>query len=210
MITKPSTTKWAYTDSSTLTCTITRHIMRGGGGVILPRKAANLVFVFSWEHAVFCPWCRERYRKPNWKTKVPDSHKLKDEDITQFVEIMKPEVFTAMFGKWTSQDAAIRNLTALRAEIIMPPLLEKWVLCAREIYIGRLFEWREEFTAVFGKWFHQGAAIRCKQDVRDGFIMPSLLRLAVSTVCFWGMCRWFRSHYGHTCKVLMLWCPSWL
>ncbi|KAK7103315.1 proteasome activator complex subunit 4B-like [Littorina saxatilis] len=68
---------------------------------------------------------RERYRKPNWKTKVPETHTLKDDLITQFVEIMKPEVFTAMFGKCVSQDAAIRNLTALRAEIIMPPLLEK-------------------------------------------------------------------------------------
>ena len=39
IITKPSTTKWAYTDRSTLTCTITRHTMGGGGGP----KTTNLV-----------------------------------------------------------------------------------------------------------------------------------------------------------------------
>ncbi|XP_076463728.1 proteasome activator complex subunit 4B-like [Babylonia areolata] len=69
--------------------------------------------------------CRERYKKPSWVTPVPDSHKLQNEEITQFVETLKPEVFTAMFGKWASQDSAIRNLASLRAEIIVPPLLEK-------------------------------------------------------------------------------------
>ena len=48
IITKPTTTKWAYTDSSTLICSITRHTTERGvggrGGGILPRKATNLVF----------------------------------------------------------------------------------------------------------------------------------------------------------------------
>ena len=45
---KPSTTKWAYTESSTLTYSITKHasvcvcVCVGGG---LPRKATNLVSV---------------------------------------------------------------------------------------------------------------------------------------------------------------------
>lgn len=68
---------------------------------------------------------RERFRKPSWHTPVPESHRLTDADITQFVEILKPAVFTAMFGKGMSQDAAIRNLSLLRPEIIIPPLLEK-------------------------------------------------------------------------------------
>ena len=42
VITKPSTTKWAYTDSSTLTYAVTRHTMGG----ILPGKATNLGFLF--------------------------------------------------------------------------------------------------------------------------------------------------------------------
>ena len=43
IITKPSTTKWAYTDSSTLS-TISLGTQRGGGGGILLGKVTNLVF----------------------------------------------------------------------------------------------------------------------------------------------------------------------
>ena len=46
IITKPNTTKWAYTDSSTLTYTITSHTMGG----ILWRKATNLVKNLSLIH----------------------------------------------------------------------------------------------------------------------------------------------------------------
>ena len=46
MITKPSTTKWAYTDSSTLTCTITRHIMRGEGGLFCHARQQTLFLFF--------------------------------------------------------------------------------------------------------------------------------------------------------------------
>ena len=42
IVTKPSRTKWAYTDSSTLTYAVTRHTMGG----ILPGKATNLGFLF--------------------------------------------------------------------------------------------------------------------------------------------------------------------
>ena len=41
IIIKPSTTKWTYSDSSTLTYTITRHTTGRAG--ILPRKTINLV-----------------------------------------------------------------------------------------------------------------------------------------------------------------------
>ena len=45
LIAKPSTTKWAFTDSSTFTFSITRHTTPAGdgGGGILPCKATNLV-----------------------------------------------------------------------------------------------------------------------------------------------------------------------
>ena len=43
LITKPSTAKWAYTDSSTLSYTITRNTMAS----ILPHMATNLVFMSS-------------------------------------------------------------------------------------------------------------------------------------------------------------------
>uniref|UniRef100_UPI003AF64366 hypothetical protein n=1 Tax=Thiolapillus sp. TaxID=2017437 RepID=UPI003AF64366 len=41
LITKPSTTMWAYTDNITLTYSIIRYTMRAN----LPRKATNLVRV---------------------------------------------------------------------------------------------------------------------------------------------------------------------
>lgn len=58
---------------------------------------------------------------------IPDSHKLTDMHVTQFVESMKSTVFTSMFGKFGSQDSAValRHLSTLRPELIVPPLLEK-------------------------------------------------------------------------------------
>ena len=51
------TTRWTYTDSNTLTFSITRHSVAGEGGILL-RKATNLVFVFvvllTYRHKVIC------------------------------------------------------------------------------------------------------------------------------------------------------------
>ncbi|XP_060063003.1 proteasome activator complex subunit 4-like [Ylistrum balloti] len=70
---------------------------------------------------------RERYQKPSWENQVPDSHKLSEDDITRFVESMKPVVFVSMFSKYGSHDSAIalRHLSNMRPEIIIPTLLEK-------------------------------------------------------------------------------------
>ncbi|XP_005100512.1 proteasome activator complex subunit 4B [Aplysia californica] len=70
---------------------------------------------------------RERYKELAWLTPVPDSHKLTDAQVTEFVESLKSSVFVAMFGKFGSQDAsmALRSLATLRPEIVVPPLLEK-------------------------------------------------------------------------------------
>ncbi|PVD25485.1 hypothetical protein C0Q70_13141 [Pomacea canaliculata] len=68
---------------------------------------------------------RERFKKPSWLTPVPESHHLSNALITQFVEMLKPAVFTAMFGKGSCQDSAVRHLAMMRPEIITPPLLEK-------------------------------------------------------------------------------------
>ena len=69
---------------------------------------------------------RERYRKPTWMKEIPESHKLTDAEITKFVEGMKGTVFTSMFSKYGSQDSAValRHLSTLRPELIVPPLLE--------------------------------------------------------------------------------------
>uniref|UniRef100_A0A3Q0SVQ3 Proteasome activator subunit 4 n=1 Tax=Amphilophus citrinellus TaxID=61819 RepID=A0A3Q0SVQ3_AMPCI len=70
---------------------------------------------------------RERYRKPTWLTPVPDSHKLTEEDITDFVESMMQPVLLAMFSKTGSLDAAqaLQNLALMRPELVIPPVLEK-------------------------------------------------------------------------------------
>lgn len=70
---------------------------------------------------------RERYRKPTWLRPVPDTHKLTENDITRFVESMKNTVFMCMFSKYGSQDSAValRHLSTMRPELIVPPLLEK-------------------------------------------------------------------------------------
>ncbi|KAL4641227.1 proteasome activator complex subunit 4 [Arapaima gigas] len=70
---------------------------------------------------------RERYRKPTWLTPVPDSHKLTEKDITDFVESMMQPVLLAMFSKTGSLDAAqaLQNLALMRPELVIPPVLEK-------------------------------------------------------------------------------------
>lgn len=72
---------------------------------------------------------RERYKKPCWITPIPSSHRLTDANITEFVESMKQPVLMAMFSKTGSMDAAqaLQNLALMRPELVIPPVLEKWV-----------------------------------------------------------------------------------
>ena len=59
IITKPSTTKWAYTDSSTLTYTITRHTIgeKGGGVFCCTRQQALFSFEHLWDaRGRLCWW----------------------------------------------------------------------------------------------------------------------------------------------------------
>ncbi|XP_054654643.1 proteasome activator complex subunit 4A [Dunckerocampus dactyliophorus] len=70
---------------------------------------------------------RERYRKPSWLTPIPDTHKLTEEDITNFVASMMQPVLLAMFSKTGSLDAAqaLQNLALMRPELVIPPVLER-------------------------------------------------------------------------------------
>lgn len=69
---------------------------------------------------------RERY-KESWELKVPESHRLTEEDITLFVDSVKPVVFLAMFSKFGSHDSAVAldKLAVLRPERVIPAILEK-------------------------------------------------------------------------------------
>lgn len=70
---------------------------------------------------------RERYKKPCWITPIPSSHRLTDDNITEFVESMKQPILMAMFSKTGSMDAAqaLQNLALMRPELVIPPVLEK-------------------------------------------------------------------------------------
>lgn len=72
---------------------------------------------------------RERYKKPCWITPILFSHRLTDDNITEFVESMKQPVLMAMFSKTGSMDAAqaLQNLALMRPELVIPPVLEKLV-----------------------------------------------------------------------------------
>ncbi|XP_044145613.1 proteasome activator complex subunit 4 isoform X2 [Bufo gargarizans] len=70
---------------------------------------------------------RERYKKPSWLTSVPDSHKLSDQDVTDFVQSVMQPVLLAMFSKTGSLEAAqaLQNLALMRPELVIPPVLER-------------------------------------------------------------------------------------
>ncbi|XP_076141905.1 proteasome activator complex subunit 4A [Alosa pseudoharengus] len=70
---------------------------------------------------------RERHRSPTWLSPVPESHRLSEQDIDDFVESMKQPVLLAMFSKTGSLDAAqaLQNLALMRPELVIPPVLEK-------------------------------------------------------------------------------------
>ncbi|XP_064483757.1 proteasome activator complex subunit 4-like [Ornithodoros turicata] len=70
---------------------------------------------------------RERYRPPSWETPIPASHRLTDDDVTEFVKSVQAVVLLAMFGKGGSMGAAgaLQSLALLRPELIVPPVLER-------------------------------------------------------------------------------------
>ncbi|KAJ8396071.1 hypothetical protein AAFF_G00026030 [Aldrovandia affinis] len=73
---------------------------------------------------------RERYQSRTWLPAVPESHRLTDQDVADFVESMRQPVLLAMFSKTGSLDAAqaLQNLALMRPELIIPPVLEKTYL----------------------------------------------------------------------------------
>ncbi|XP_035261773.1 proteasome activator complex subunit 4B isoform X1 [Anguilla anguilla] len=73
---------------------------------------------------------RERYQCATWLPAVPDSHRLTEQDITEFAECMRQPVLLAMFSKTGSLDAAhaLQNLALVRPGLVIPPVLEKTYL----------------------------------------------------------------------------------
>lgn len=89
----------------------------------------NFSFIRNFEFP-FCPFfTRERYQKNSWLTPIPDSHKLTEDDITEFVESIMPCVILAMFSKVGCSDAAaaFRYLAKVRPELVIPALLDRCI-----------------------------------------------------------------------------------
>lgn len=69
---------------------------------------------------------RERKADPIWHFNPPQSYRLTDQDTTDFVNCLKDYAFISVFNKAHLSEAAkaCQNLSQLRPEIIVPPLVE--------------------------------------------------------------------------------------
>ena len=71
---------------------------------------------------------RERYKKPEWGYIPPKEYCLTDDDITVFVETIKPAALQSMWSKAGHKDSGVtlQNLATLRPELILPTLTERF------------------------------------------------------------------------------------
>ena len=76
---------------------------------------------------------RERYKKPSWRTPVPESYKLTEKDVNEFVNSIVNVVMISMFSRFGSAESAtaLQSLSLLRPETVIPPVLEKDVFSFR-------------------------------------------------------------------------------
>jgi hypothetical protein len=73
---------------------------------------------------------RERKGNPIWCFVPPASNRLTEQDITDFVNCVKECAFIAIFTKTHLKEAAkaCQYLSMLRPELIVPPIVEKFVI----------------------------------------------------------------------------------
>jgi hypothetical protein len=73
-----------------------------------------------------------RERKPDcvWHFNPPKTYRITENDITDFVNCLKECVFISVFNKAHLEEAAkaVHCLSQLRPELIVPPLVELFVL----------------------------------------------------------------------------------
>ena len=71
---------------------------------------------------------RERYKKPKWGYVPPKEYCLTDQDITTFVETLKPAALQSMWSKFGFLHAGVtlQKLATLRPELILPTLTERF------------------------------------------------------------------------------------
>lgn len=70
---------------------------------------------------------REKKLQESWENKTPEHYKLRDEDITEFVQIVLEPTLQAVYSRMGSLDisVALQNLATLRPAIVVPPLIER-------------------------------------------------------------------------------------
>lgn len=70
---------------------------------------------------------RERYKSNIWSKRIPETHKLSEDQTSFFVDSLMPVVLTSMFNQAGISSAALafRDLSVLRPEKVIPPLLER-------------------------------------------------------------------------------------
>lgn len=70
---------------------------------------------------------KERFKKPSWETPVKESHRITEEEIDKFVDILKPVVVQAIYSRQGTTDVsqALQHLATLRPNIIIPLVLDK-------------------------------------------------------------------------------------
>ncbi len=71
----------------------------------------------------------ERRTQPVWYFNPPESHRLSEQDITDFVNCLKECAFISIFNKNHLEVAAetCHYLSQLRPELIVPPLVDLFV-----------------------------------------------------------------------------------
>jgi Proteasome-substrate-size regulator, mid region len=70
---------------------------------------------------------REHKARPVWFFTPPESYRLTEQDITDFVNCIKEYAFISIFNKTYNEEAAkaCQYLSILRPELIVPTIVEK-------------------------------------------------------------------------------------
>lgn len=84
-------------------------------------------------HSFFFVVVSERSNRSIWFFKTPETHRLTDEDIDEFVNCLKECALISIFNKNHIELAAeaCNYLSQLRPQLIVPPLIELFVLISK-------------------------------------------------------------------------------
>lgn len=67
----------------------------------------------------------ERYRESHWRQVIPEHAKVTDQQIERFIMIVREIAFLLIFRNDEDVDGIFHNLAWIRADLILPELLER-------------------------------------------------------------------------------------